>query len=64
MTRTAAAARVVAGLCAGGANAIVNSDASSLLYRPAEAANIYTALQLHTNLHMRSGMWTAAANQT
>jgi len=34
---------VVARWCAGGANAIVNySDASSLLYRPAEATHVYT----------------------
>jgi len=40
----ATAAWVVVGRCASGANAIVNSDASSLLYGPAEAAHIYTAV--------------------
>ena len=38
----AAAARVIAGRCAGSANAIVNSDASSLFCRLAETSNFYT----------------------
>ena len=38
----AAAWLVVAAQCAGGANATVNSDASCLLYRPAEADQVYT----------------------
>jgi len=34
---------VVAGWCAGDADAVINSDTSSVLYRPAEDAQNYTA---------------------
>ena len=43
-------------------NAIANSDASSLLYRPAEATHVYTARPAYFVMHYR--MWTAAANET